>query len=64
MSHFYGTEFEIWAGFGPVGSTEKNIWGDYEQLLGVDFSCFYKQNFQHKRAALNEGKKIYFFLKK
>ena len=23
MSNFYGTEFEIWAGFGPVGSTEK-----------------------------------------
>ena len=21
--HFYGTENEIWAGFGPVGSTEK-----------------------------------------
>ena len=24
--HFYGTENEIWAGFGPVGSTE-NEWG-------------------------------------
>jgi len=23
--HFYGTENEIWAGFGPVGSTEKKI---------------------------------------
>jgi len=22
MSHFYKTKFEIWAGFGPVGSTE------------------------------------------
>ena len=22
VSHFYGTEYEIWAGFGPVGSTE------------------------------------------
>ena len=21
-SNFHGTEFEIWAGFGPVGSTE------------------------------------------
>ena len=21
--HFYGTENEIWAGFGPVGNTEK-----------------------------------------
>ena len=22
--HFYGTEDVIWAGFGPVGNTEKN----------------------------------------
>jgi hypothetical protein len=26
VSHFYGTEIEIWDGFGPVGNTEKNIW--------------------------------------
>ena len=27
-SHFYGTEYEIWADFGPVGNTEKtNIFG-------------------------------------
>ena len=26
-SHFYGTEYEIWAGFGLVGNTEKIIWG-------------------------------------
>ena len=25
VSNFYGTEIEIWAGFGPVGSTEKNL---------------------------------------
>ena len=25
VSNFYGTENEIWAGFGPVGSTEKKI---------------------------------------
>ena len=25
--HFYGTENEIWAGFGPVGDTEKKNWG-------------------------------------
>ena len=25
--HFYGTENEIWAGFGPVGNTEKKIGG-------------------------------------
>ena len=23
--HFYGTENEIWASFGPVGNTEKKI---------------------------------------
>ena len=22
MSHFYGTEYKIWIGFGPVGCTE------------------------------------------
>ena len=25
VSNFYRTEIEIWAGFGPVGNTEKNI---------------------------------------
>ena len=25
--HFCGTENEIWAGFGPVGNTEKKDWG-------------------------------------
>jgi hypothetical protein len=25
MSNFHGTEIEIWAGFGPVGITEKKI---------------------------------------
>ena len=24
-SNFHGTEIEIWAGFGPVGNTEKKI---------------------------------------
>mgnify|MGYP007015411324 CR=1 FL=1 len=33
-SHFYGTEIDIRAGFGPVGITEKkHIWANYEQLL-------------------------------
>ena len=27
-SNFYGTEIEIWAGFGPVGNTEKRNWAD------------------------------------
>ena len=24
-SHFHGTEYEIWANFGPVGNTEKKL---------------------------------------
>jgi hypothetical protein len=38
VRHFYGTENEIWAGYGPVGKTKKNG-ADYEQLLKVVFSC-------------------------
>ena len=39
--HFYGTENEIWAGFGPVSNTEQKQSGaDYEQLLRVFFPCF------------------------
>jgi hypothetical protein len=30
VAHFYGAEYEIWAGFGAVGSTEKTIWSNYE----------------------------------
>ena len=41
MNNFHGTEFEIWAGFGPVGSTEKKIGADYEQHLRAVFSCFH-----------------------
>ena len=37
------TEIEIWTAFGPVGSTEKNIWADYEQLLRAIISCFHGQ---------------------
>ena len=40
VSNFHGTEFDIWAGFGPIGSTEKKVWADYEQLLRTVFSCF------------------------
>ena len=36
VSNFYETEIEIWAGFGPVGNTEKklgpimtNFWGRF-----------------------------------
>ena len=41
--YFYGTENEIWAGFGLVGNTEKRLGADYEQLLRVFFSCFQGQ---------------------
>ena len=39
MGDCYGTGIEIWAGFGPVGITEKKIWDNYEP----DFSCFHWQ---------------------
>ena len=48
VSNFYGTEIEIWAGFGPVGNTEKKIGADYEQLLRTVFSCFQGQKKQFK----------------
>ena len=38
--HFYGIENVIWAGFGPIGNTEKKMGADYEQLLRAVFSCF------------------------
>ena len=40
MGDFYGTGIEIWAGFGPVGNTEKKLGADYEQLLRAVFLCF------------------------
>ena len=40
MGDFYGTGIEIWAKFGLVGITKKNIWADYEQLLRPVFSSF------------------------
>ena len=43
MNNFYGTDIEIWAGFGPVGNTETN-WANYEQLLMAVFLCFHGQN--------------------
>ena len=43
MGDFYGTGIEIWAGFGPVGITEKTkkkIWANYEQFFKPLFSSF------------------------
>jgi hypothetical protein len=33
VSNFYGTEIEVWGGFGPVAILKKKISADYEQLL-------------------------------
>ena len=34
MGDFYETVIEIWAGFEPIGSTEKKrVWAGYEQLF-------------------------------
>ena len=43
VGDFYGTGIEIWAGFRPVGNTEKKIWADYEQLLRLVISCLHGQ---------------------
>ena len=43
MGHFYGIGIKIWAGFGPVGITEKKkkkIWANYEQLFRPVFFKF------------------------
>ena len=45
MSIFYGTEIDIWAGFGPVGITEKTFLANYEQLVRAVFLFFHEQNF-------------------
>jgi hypothetical protein len=37
VSKFHGTEFQIWAGSGHVGSTEKKNWANYEQFLWAFF---------------------------
>ena len=47
MSNFYGTEIEIWAGFGPVGNTEKNGVdhdGGFVHVSGVKFFFRFKKN--------------------
>ena len=42
--HFYGTENEIWACFGPDGNTEKNGGLSSATFEGVSL-CFYGQFF-------------------
>ena len=44
MGDFYGKGIEIWAGFGPLGITEKkNILAEYEQLFRPVFTSFHGQ---------------------
>ena len=72
VSNFYGTEIEIWAGFGPVASTEKNFGGKYEQLLMEGFYVFigkkiffnYCSVCTKKLQKMKVKKKLNFFLKK
>ena len=37
VGHFYGTEYKIWAGFGPVGCTENFGLG---RTFEGNFICF------------------------
>ena len=41
VSNFYGTEIKIWAGFGPVGNTEKNL-GPIMSNFEVVFFCVFR----------------------
>ena len=62
MGDFYGTGIEIWAGFGPIGSTEKKVWFNSEQLLRVTFSCFQgqkKMSFLSKNIVESALKKLH-----
>ena len=40
VSHFYETEYEIWAGFGQVGSTD---WSEKYATFEGSFLCFHGQ---------------------
>ena len=44
MSNFHGTEFEIWAGLGPVGSTGKKL----GQLLATFEASFFMVSWAKK----------------
>ena len=67
MGDFYGTGIEIWAGFGPVGITEKK-WADNEQVFRLFFSSFHGLKKQKKHCSvrtkkLHKMKLDFFFLK-
>jgi hypothetical protein len=43
VSNFYGAEIKIWAGFGPVGNTEKKMGPVMCKFLRSVFLCFQGQ---------------------
>ena len=50
MGDFLGTGIEIWAGFWPVGITEKKkIWANYDQLFRPFVSSFHGQKKNKKK---------------
>ena len=69
MINFYGTEIDIWAGFGLVGSIEKKIrqilskfWGCF--FMFYNFKSFWKyRSFRTKKWYKMKVKKFDFFLK-
>ena len=56
-SHFRGTEYEIWADFGPVGNTEKKLGADYEQLQRAFFSSFHGK--KNQKYCIVRAKKLH-----
>ena len=38
--HFYGTENKIWAGFGPIDNTDKNLSRLEATIEGIFFKLF------------------------
>ena len=60
--HFYGTEYEIWADFGPVGNTEKKDGlADYEQLLRRFFHVFSVRTKKLHKMPFKQKKFEFFF---
>ena len=61
-NHFYGTEYEIWAAFKPIGNTEEKIGADYQQIFwGAVFLCFQGQKgFLYKYCSTKSFYKTFF----
>ena len=48
VSNLYGTEIEIWAGFGPFANTEKKIWSIMNNFWGRFIHAFMVNFFSSK----------------